>query len=339
MLDGNWRGAVDKTTQPVGRTLARIGVGANALTAFGVAMSVVTAFVVGSGHLLWGMACLFPTGLPDLFDGPVAKAAGTASQRGAFFDSVADRVADAFLFGGVAWYLVSHHHGQIALLPLAILAVTFCIAYERSKGELLGVPSKGGLMERAERFILLGAAFLSPVSIVPILWVFLALVSATAINRFIKIWRAIPASVRLSVAETDGTLPGEPLGEPAITLAASLEPIGSSGRGATGLASPGNTADHRRDLVGDFETRLRLWREARMLRSRTREERHATRRDRKPASRRQRSRGWRLEGRDRVNRVSTGGWPWGSASLQHDRSDKKAQPFDRFRTWLDQRER
>ena len=38
---------------------------------------------------------LFATGAPDLFDGPVAKASGTASVRGAFFDSVADRVSDA----------------------------------------------------------------------------------------------------------------------------------------------------------------------------------------------------------------------------------------------------
>jgi len=41
----------------------------------------------------------------DTLDGLVAKAAGTASKRGAFFDSVADRVADALIFGGMAWYL------------------------------------------------------------------------------------------------------------------------------------------------------------------------------------------------------------------------------------------
>ena len=103
-----------------------------------------------------GILLLFPTGLPDLFDGPVAKASGRASVRGAFFDSVADRISDAFLFGGVAWYLAAHHHGEMVLLPFAILAVTSLISYQRAKAELLGLSAKGGLMERAERFILLG---------------------------------------------------------------------------------------------------------------------------------------------------------------------------------------
>ena len=104
---------------------------------------------------------LFATGLPDLFDGPVAKASGTASVRGAFFDSVADRVADGFMFGGVAWYLAAHHHGEMVLLPFAILAVVSLISYQRAKAELLGLSARGGLMERAERFILLGFCFIA----------------------------------------------------------------------------------------------------------------------------------------------------------------------------------
>ena len=124
MFDGRWRHAVDRTTKPVGQVLVRTGITADVLTVFGLVMSVVTAVAIGSGHLVIGTVLLFPTGLPDLFDGPVAKAGGTASIRGAFFDSVADRVSDAFLFGGVSWYLAAHHDGQLVLLPFAILALT-----------------------------------------------------------------------------------------------------------------------------------------------------------------------------------------------------------------------
>ena len=161
MFDGRWRHAVDRTTKPVGTALVRAGITADVLTIFGLAMSVVTAFAVGSGHLVAGIFLLFPTGLPDLFDGPVAKASGRASVRGAFFDSVADRISDAFLFGGVAWYLAARHHGEMVLLPFAILAVTSLISYQRAKAELLGLSAKGGLMERAERFILLGLCFIA----------------------------------------------------------------------------------------------------------------------------------------------------------------------------------
>jgi CDP-diacylglycerol--glycerol-3-phosphate 3-phosphatidyltransferase len=200
MLDGRWRHAVDRVTQPVGETLVRAQVNADVLTVFGLAMSAVTAFVVGSGHLVLGIVMLFPTGLADLFDGPVAKASGTASVRGAFFDSVADRVADAFMYGGVAWYLASHHHGTMVLLPFAILAMTSLISYERAKAELLGLSARGGLMERAERFIFLGGCFIAgavdAVAFVPALWVFLGLVTATAAGRFARTWQEAEGPAR-----------------------------------------------------------------------------------------------------------------------------------------------
>ena len=41
------------------------------------------AVTVASGHLLWGLVLLVASALPDLFDGAVAKASGTASPRGA----------------------------------------------------------------------------------------------------------------------------------------------------------------------------------------------------------------------------------------------------------------
>ena len=44
-------------------------------------------------------------GVSDLLDGAIARGSGQASPRGAFFDSVTDRVSDALLLGGVAWYL------------------------------------------------------------------------------------------------------------------------------------------------------------------------------------------------------------------------------------------
>ena len=60
--------------------------------------------------------------------------------------------------GGVAYYLTAHHHGQLVLLPFGILTTTFLISYQRSKAESLGLAAKGGLMERAERLILLASA-------------------------------------------------------------------------------------------------------------------------------------------------------------------------------------
>lgn len=184
----------------MGRRLVRLGVTADVLTTSGLVFAVATAVVVATGHLLVGIPLLAVTGFHDLFDGPVAKAAGTASVRGALFDSVMDRVADAVLMGGVAWYLVSVHEGELALLPLAVLAAASLVSYVRAKADALGLPTTnagvfGGLMERAERMILLGAGFLAPWLLVPVLWALFGLTMLTATARFVTAWRAAEGPV------------------------------------------------------------------------------------------------------------------------------------------------
>ena len=44
-------------------------------------------------------------------------------------------------------------------------------------------------MERAERIIALCVGLLFPVLLVPILWIMLVLISITAVQRFIKVWK------------------------------------------------------------------------------------------------------------------------------------------------------
>jgi CDP-diacylglycerol--glycerol-3-phosphate 3-phosphatidyltransferase len=190
MFDGRWRNGVDRTTSPIGQALHRHGITADVLTATGLLSATATAVLVATGHLHWAILTLILTGLHDLLDGPVAKAAGTASVRGAFFDSVTDRVADAVLMFGASWYLLSTGRGHLALLPMAILAVTALVSYERAKAESLGLSAKGGLMERGERMFLFGVGLLSTAIFVPVLWILLVLISFTAIARFVKVWNA-----------------------------------------------------------------------------------------------------------------------------------------------------
>ena len=166
---------------------------ADQVTVVGLLLAAVTGVVIGLGHLWIAVVLVTVGGLMDFLDGAVAKAAGTSSKRGAFFDSVSDRVADALIFGGVAWYLASGTDPRLALLPFAILGVSAVISYERAKAESLGYDAKGGLMERAERLILLGVALAFNVILVPLLWLLLALSVVTAVQRFAKVWRQASA--------------------------------------------------------------------------------------------------------------------------------------------------
>jgi CDP-diacylglycerol--glycerol-3-phosphate 3-phosphatidyltransferase len=189
LFDGRFRQGVDKGVGPAGAALERTGLSPDHLTALGLVMAVPAAVAIGSGRLILGLVLLVASAVPDLLDGALAKASGKASVRGAFFDSVADRVTDGLMLGGVAWYLQSRHHGHAALLPFAIMAASMLISYERAKAESLGFNAKGGLMERAERIIVLCVGLAFSVVLVPLLWLMLGLTVITAIQRFVKVWR------------------------------------------------------------------------------------------------------------------------------------------------------
>ncbi len=189
MFDGNLRSVVDKVLDPIGVVLWRLKISADALTILGILVAVAGAIVIGRGHMFAGFICLLLTGIPDALDGAVAKAAGTASVRGAFFDSVSDRVTDSLLFSGIAWHLATEEPGRIMMLPVALMATAMLVSYQRAKAESLGFDAKGGIMERAERFIALAVGLLFDDILIPVLWVMLVLTGITACQRFVKIWK------------------------------------------------------------------------------------------------------------------------------------------------------
>lgn len=164
------------------------------LTALGLLVALPASWAIATGRLGLGLALLICSAVPDLLDGALAKASGRSSTRGAFFDSVSDRVTDTLVLGGTAWYLLSTHHGHIALLPMAILGASFLVSYERAKAESLGFDARGGLMERAERVVVLCAGLAFSFVLVPLLWLMLSLTCVTAVQRFVKVWRQATAS-------------------------------------------------------------------------------------------------------------------------------------------------
>jgi len=188
MFDGKFRAPVDRAVKPIGNGLRRTGLTPDHLTIIGLVVAVGAAFAIATGHLLLGLLLVVLAALPDLFDGALAKASNTSSQRGAFFDSVVDRVTDMTLYFGVAWYLASTHSAHAAMLPMAVMGLSALISYERAKAESLGLDAKGGLMERAERIIALCLGLLISPLLIPVLWLTLALTAVTAVQRFVKVW-------------------------------------------------------------------------------------------------------------------------------------------------------
>jgi CDP-diacylglycerol--glycerol-3-phosphate 3-phosphatidyltransferase len=187
MLDHRLRDGVERGLRPIGLRLRRAGFTADQITLLGLAASAFTGAAIASGHLFLAMAGLFVSGCTDVLDGAVAKAGGTSGNRGAFFDSVADRVSDALVLGGATWYLAGRDP-QLTLLPFGVAALAMLVSYERAKAEALGLDGRGGLMERAERMSVLGIGLFFS-ALIPALWILLVLTGMTAVQRFFKVWR------------------------------------------------------------------------------------------------------------------------------------------------------
>jgi CDP-diacylglycerol--glycerol-3-phosphate 3-phosphatidyltransferase len=194
MFDKRFRTPIEKAVRPVGIFLRRIGMSPDHLTILGVVVSCGAAVAIGAGATRGGLVLVILAALPDMLDGAVAKAGNDASQRGSYFDSVMDRLTDAILMGGVAWYFGSEYGAHAAVLPFAVQTMSSLISYQRAKAEALGLDAKGGLMERAERIVLLCVGLLFDSLFLPIMWLMLVLTTMTVIQRFLMVWRQAEVS-------------------------------------------------------------------------------------------------------------------------------------------------
>ena len=141
---------------------------------------------------LWfftGLAVIL-SGLFDLFDGVVARKLGKTSALGSFLDSVLDRYSDLLLLLAILiHYLKEGEHGFVLLTAFVSMG-TALIPYVRAKAEALQVPCTVGLMERAERIILLAVGALFQ-CMAPVLWVLAILTHLTVLQRIYYVWKKL----------------------------------------------------------------------------------------------------------------------------------------------------
>lgn len=160
MLDAKAREALQGVSDGVGRALSRIGFTANVLTALGVVISAVASWRIATGAFLSAGVILTVGGLLDFADGSVARVTGTSSKFGAFLDSVTDRFSDAFAFSALTWFYFSAGDEVMAGVSLAAYGAGAITSYIRAKAESLGFDCKVGILERAERLIILNAGLI-----------------------------------------------------------------------------------------------------------------------------------------------------------------------------------
>src|SRR5512139_249728 len=146
--------------RPVTRASVAIGLTPLFYNLFAVACGLGSMAAFATGHFPVAGWLVFVSGLADVFDGEVARATHCADARGAFLDSTLDRFTEFFAFAGLAYFFSS---GWQAVSIVVALGGSLLVSYTRARGESVGVLCKVGVMQRAERMLLLGlSAILDP---------------------------------------------------------------------------------------------------------------------------------------------------------------------------------
>lgn len=177
-----------RITDPIVSVIARTGVTPNHVTALGFSGNVAAGVFAARGDfLVAGLVMLVASAL-DLLDGALARATGRATPFGAVFDSVLDRLSEAAVLAGLAFYFAERGERVEIALCFAALVGSIMVSYVRARAQGLGYDLKEGLFTRAERVLLLsGGLIIGQVRIA--LWVLAVLANATALQRLFAVWR------------------------------------------------------------------------------------------------------------------------------------------------------
>ncbi len=165
---------------------------ADVYTVLGLAAAAMALPAAAHGPLTVA-AVLAVSGLLDALDGAVARLRGEASPRGAYLDSLLDRIADTLY--ATAFLLLGYNPASV----LAFLSGALITSYARARYEsLTGKGMEGvGLLERSDRLlaqllVLLAHATLGMKLAQTLYWILAALAWATVAQRLAQGLRELP---------------------------------------------------------------------------------------------------------------------------------------------------
>ncbi len=177
---------IARLVEPFGRGLARLGVSPNVLTTLGLVLTAAAALSVATGRPMLAGGLLLLGGAMDTFDGAVARASGRSTPFGGFYDSVSDRISDGLILAGIAWYVLDRP--RLLLVTLAALVAAQVTSYVRARAESIDLECEVGILERAERAMLLMIGLLVAPLFEPVLWVLAIGGIVTVVQRVHHVW-------------------------------------------------------------------------------------------------------------------------------------------------------
>lgn len=188
-----------KAVDPVINWLVRARVHPNTLSTLGFLITCSSGFFFHAEQVRTAGALILVGGIFDMFDGTVARRTGLASPFGAFYDSTLDRLSEIIVYVGLLSlyndYRADANEVVMIYVVIAAMAGSLMISYTRARAEALGIDCTVGLMQRAERVILIGAAALifgeqnNGAVLKVVLWILAITTNLTVLQRILWVYR------------------------------------------------------------------------------------------------------------------------------------------------------
>ncbi|MGK7312155.1 MAG: CDP-alcohol phosphatidyltransferase family protein [Candidatus Longimicrobiales bacterium M2_2A_002] len=193
------RGGVYRILDPLTAWLVRRRVHPNLLTTLGFVVTIGSAFAFDQRYVRTAGFLILLGGFFDIIDGRVARLSDLGSKFGAFYDSTLDRISEIAVFLGLLSLYNDYRLelGDVGMIYLIMIAMggSLMVSYTRARAEALGLDCKVGLMQRAERVVLIGAASLffglawKGLVLKGVILVLAVLTNVTAIQRIIWVYQ------------------------------------------------------------------------------------------------------------------------------------------------------
>ena len=192
MLSRYFRHFIMWMLAPWQRGVVKLGITPNMLTFASLVAALGAGVAVAVGHFALGGWLYILCGILDILDGRVARIRDQVTSSGAFFDSVIDRYAELFVFGGLT---IFYKDSWVLYAVLLASLGSLMVSYTRARGESLGVTNLNiGVMQRPERLVYLGTSM-----------VFAPLVEAAFGHGQLPMYALVVAGVLLLAVSTNMT--------------------------------------------------------------------------------------------------------------------------------------
>jgi CDP-diacylglycerol---glycerol-3-phosphate 3-phosphatidyltransferase len=207
-------------------TCVKLKISPNILTFTGVVINVIAAWELAHAQFISAGFWMVAANVFDYIDGKVASELNMATEFGAFFDSVMDRISDITLFIGLIALYNRIGTGSMDYVVTTSLAMMFAVmtSYTRARAESLIEKCKVGFLERPERIVLfMIGAFTNRMAAV--MWVIFVLSAVTVLDRIYMTWRELKAGRSLAAVHAGTAPPPIPPTQPGVVERAIRLPV------------------------------------------------------------------------------------------------------------------